>query len=106
MSERKNNSLLQLLDLLIQAADIAVAKNEVISRRGILIRWLLIQEHGLDTRVVLIRKQFVNDMSILIDTKKSARNKLCLIDETRVGEEVLLIGWIGVSGDIHVCQRS
>ena len=106
MSERKNNSLLQLLDLLIQAADIAVAKNEVISRRGILIRWLLIQEHGLDTRVVLIRKQFVNDMSILIDTKKSARNKFCLIDETRVGEEVLLIGWIWVSGDIHVCQRS
>ena len=106
MSERKNNSLLQLLDLLIQAADIAVAKNEVISRRGILIRWLLIQEHGLDTRVVLIRKQFVNDMSILIDTKKSARNKFCLIDETRVGKKVLLIGWIGVSGDIHVCQRS
>ena len=106
MSERKNNSLLQLLDLLIQAANIAVAKNEVISRREILIRWLLIQEHGLNTCVVLIRKQFVNDMSILIDTKKSARNKLCLINETRVWEEVLLIGWTGVSGDIHVCQRS
>lgn len=76
MSDRQDDSLSQLLNLLVQASNIRI-----------LLRWLLLKFHGLDSRIILRRQLLQKDIRILINADQFPRPKLRRIYKSRHRQE-------------------
>jgi hypothetical protein len=73
---RPDNSFNELLDLLVQTSNISV-----------LLSWLLVDLHGLDTAVVLGGQGIENKIGVLVHTNQVTGLQLLVVDETDERQE-------------------